>query len=55
MLIPIGDVRNIPITIFYVANEPPQRFDGQIVHFDGRSYTVHVLEPFPEAAAALKA
>lgn len=49
MLIPIGPVRNLPITLYHVATDPPRRFEGQIVHFDGRGYSVRLLEPFPEA------
>ena len=40
MLIPIGPVRNIPVTLLRVSHDPPVVVEGHIIHFDGKAYQI---------------
>ena len=56
MLIPIGPVKNVPVTLLRVSHDPPQVLDGLVTHFDGRSYEVTLRpsgDPFQEGEQML--
>lgn len=47
MLIPIGAVKNIPVTVVDVSSHNPSLVEGHIVYFDGKAYQVKLPPKSP--------
>lgn len=50
MLIPIGAVKNIPITVVDVSSSQPSLVEGHIIYFDGKAYQVRLPAKSPSFA-----
>lgn len=42
MLLPIGPVKNLPVTVMNVLLDPPVMAEAVLIHFDGRAYEVRL-------------
>lgn len=47
MLLPIGPVKNLPVTVMNVLLDPPVMVEAVLTHFDGRAYEIQLKSPSP--------